>query len=139
MAMFLRSAIGEARYLIAIDMIETVLSIDQVVDDAGADEMYLGIINYKGKVIPVLDTRKVVTGKDSRFYLNSRVVVPIEQGLSSNAILIEKVIDLVKISEHEVARTKQMKAQIIILDQVPHHLMDLNRYRFYRELGAVHG
>ena len=73
--LFLQLYIGQDRYLIDANHIVTVIPLVKSHKLTGVPDYMVGLINYKGQSIPVVDLCKLLSGKKSKARLSTRIVL----------------------------------------------------------------
>ncbi len=95
------SLAGE-RYGIAAASIVEVIPLGELVTMPGTPRVVLGIVNHRGRILPVLDLRRVFDLAGESVPEESRVVA-VEAGRVTFGIFAEAVAGVVRIANHELA------------------------------------
>jgi purine-binding chemotaxis protein CheW len=121
-------------YGIDVMLVQEVLRVPEIVPVPGAPDFVLGIINLRGTVVTVIDTRKVF-GIESKAPDDAARIVIIESGKQVAGILVDSVAEVVNIATGqietapEVGTTESAK----YIQGITHHnnelliLVDVNR------------
>jgi chemotaxis signal transduction protein len=95
--------IGERSYVLRSSMIETVLGVSSMKAEQNEHEGITGTITTSGRVFRLIDLRKELFGKETRFYLNTRILIPSprETNNAQCGFIVEKVLDLVRVVQSQ--------------------------------------
>jgi purine-binding chemotaxis protein CheW len=88
-------------YGINVLQVQEVLRYSEIVPVPGAPEFVLGIINLRGNVVTVIDTRKCFGLPAKESDDASRIVI-IESGKNIAGLLVDSVAEVVNISSHQI-------------------------------------
>jgi purine-binding chemotaxis protein CheW len=72
---YLTFALGDEKFAISVDYVQEVVEIEQVTKVPNAPQYMLGIINLRGKVLPLLDTRLKLGLSKTTITKKSRIMV----------------------------------------------------------------
>ncbi len=88
--------IGDREFAIEIDNVKTIEKITEITPVPGARDFVKGVINLRGEVIPVFNTRERIGLKDKGFDDESRIIIinvkDIEIGITADTA--KEVIDV---------------------------------------------
>ena len=72
---FLTFALGAEKFAISVDSVQEIVELEQVTKVPNAPDYMLGIINLRGKVLPLLDTRLKLGLPKAEITKRSRIMV----------------------------------------------------------------
>jgi len=120
-------------YGVEIDSVQEIIRVGQITPVPNAPEFIRGVINLRGKVIPVLNLRRRLDLPDSALTKNSRIMV-VESGAKVLGMLVDSVSQVLRIPTAAVdeppSEVEQMKAYVRGIGKVDERLimiMDLNK------------
>ena len=121
MTLCLKMIIGERHYILRSSMVETVLGISSMTVEQNEQGNITGTVAISDRVFTLIDLRKELFGKASRFYLNSRILIPSSREVKNAqcGFIVEKVLDLVRVEQ------SQSLQQPILIDGVPCYSLNL--------------
>lgn len=93
--------LGEEHYGIAVMQVQEVLRVTEITPVPGAPEYVLGIINLRGNVVTVLDTRKRFGMPPKEPDDTSRIII-IEAGEQVVGLLVDSVAEVVYLRASEI-------------------------------------
>ena len=96
--------LAEETYGINVMQVQEVLRVADIAPVPGAPKYVLGIINLRGKVVTVIDTRDRFGLPRESITDNSRIVI-IEAGKSVIGMLVDSVAEVVYIRQSEIEQT----------------------------------
>lgn len=103
---YLTFALGEERFAIPVDLVQEVVEPGQVTKVPNAPAYMLGIINLRGRVLPLLDTRLKLGLSATTRTQRSRIMVLDIQTENDKALQIGAMVDIarevVEISDSEI-------------------------------------
>ncbi len=103
---YLTFALGEERFAIPVDLVQEVVEPGQVTKVPNAPDYMLGIINLRGRVLPLLDTRLKLGLPATTRTLRSRIMVlDIQTGEEKNlqiGALVDIAQEVVEINDNEI-------------------------------------
>jgi len=103
---YLTFALGEERFAIPVDLVQEVVEPGQVTKVPNAPDYMLGIINLRGRVLPLLDTRLKLGLPATTRTLRSRIMVlDIQTGEEKNlqiGALVDIAQEVVEINDSEI-------------------------------------
>lgn len=131
-------------YGIDVLQVQEVLRVSEIVPVPGAPDFILGIINLRGNVVTVIDTRKCFGLPAQEPDDASRIVI-IESGKNIAGLLVDSVAEVVNISSSqiEVAPDVGTTEAAKYIQGISHHnnelliLVDVNRLLTPEEWGEV--
>ena len=98
---YLTFAIGAAEYGIAIDHVIEIIGIQRITELPGAPDFIRGVINLRGKVIPVIDVRRRF-GLQEKAYSDRTCIVVIKLSEMLIGLIVDGVSEVVDIAETEI-------------------------------------
>jgi len=103
---YLTFALGDERFAIPVDLVQEVVEPGQVTKVPNAPAYMLGIINLRGRVLPLLDTRLKLGLPATTRTLRSRIMVlDIQTGEEKNlqiGALVDIAQEVVEINDNEI-------------------------------------
>lgn len=93
--------LADETYGINVMQVQEVLRMTDVAPVPGAPHYVMGIINLRGNVVTVLDTRKLLDLATSEITDTSRIMI-IESGKVTVGLLVDSVAEVVNISSSEI-------------------------------------
>jgi purine-binding chemotaxis protein CheW len=96
--------LNNEEYGIEITSVEEILKYQEITNIPQADEYILGIINLRGKVIPIYNLKKKFYGENSNITDDTRIVVISYQDMSIGMI-VDSVSEVLRISEENIDLT----------------------------------
>jgi len=125
--------IDREEYGVEIGSVQEIIRVGQITPVPNAPKFIKGVINLRGKVIPVLNLRKRLNLPDSALTKNSRIMV-VESGVKVLGMLVDSVSQVLRIPGASVddppSEVEQMKAYVRGIGKVDSRLimiMDLNK------------
>jgi len=120
-------------YGVDIGSVYEIIRVGQITTVPNAPDYIKGVINLRGKVIPVLNLRKRLELPDEKLTKNSRIMV-VESGKKTLGILVDSVSQVLRIPVSSVddppGEVEQMKAYVRGIGKVDERLimiMDLSK------------
>jgi purine-binding chemotaxis protein CheW len=99
---FLTFTLGQEIYGIAIKYVVEIIGIQSITVVPEVPHYIKGIINLRGKIIPVIDVR-LKFGKEPTEYNDRTCVIVIEIGEVSVGLIVDNVDEVLTIEEHDIA------------------------------------
>ncbi|MDD4343297.1 MAG: chemotaxis protein CheW [Eubacteriales bacterium] len=96
--------LNNEEYGIEITSVEEILKYQDITNIPQADEYILGVINLRGKVIPIYNLKKKFYGENSNISEDTRIVVISHQDMSVGMI-VDSVSEVLRISEDNIDLT----------------------------------
>lgn len=96
--------LNNEEYGIEITSVEEILKYQDITNIPQADEYILGVINLRGKVIPIYNLKKKFYGENSNISEDTRIVVIGHQDMSVGMI-VDSVSEVLRISEDNIDLT----------------------------------
>ncbi len=96
--------LNNEEYGIEITSVEEILKYQDITNIPQADEYILGVINLRGKVIPIYNLKKKFYGENSDITDDTRIVVISYQDMSVGMI-VDSVSEVLRISEENIDLT----------------------------------
>lgn len=126
-------SLGREEYGVEIGSVQEIIRVGKITPMPNAPKFITGVINLRGRVIPVLDLRKRLDLADGALTKNSRIVV-VESGAKVLGMLVDSVSQVFRIPGASVddppSEVDQRKACVRGIGKVDSRLimiMDLNR------------
>lgn len=98
---FLTFAIGEEVYGIEIKNVTEIISIQRITEAPELPDYIKGIINLRGKIIPVLDVR-LRFKKESKEYSERTCIIVVKIGDNSVGLIVDSVAEVTTITENNI-------------------------------------
>lgn len=107
--LFLMFRVGKDRYVLDVDQVEQVLPLMEAKGLPGAPAGVVGIVNYRGAPVPLIDLSSLALGRSSAPVMSTRIILvryP-EAGEGSNrlALCAERVVETIKREPAEFVST----------------------------------
>jgi purine-binding chemotaxis protein CheW len=125
--------LDQEEYGVEIGSVQEIIRVGQITPVPNAPKFISGVINLRGKVIPVMNLRKRLDLPDGALTKNSRIVV-VESGVKILGMLVDSVSHVLRMPGASVddppPEADQMKAYVRGIGKVDSRLimiMDLNR------------
>jgi len=101
--LFLQFTVDNTRYVLATGAIIEVVPLAPLQKQPNAAAHIAGLMNYRGRSLPVIDISQLFAGRDSALRLSSRIVV-VKLALSDGEVrniglLLEKATEILKLAE----------------------------------------
>jgi purine-binding chemotaxis protein CheW len=93
---YLTFALGKEKFALPVDHVQEVVELEQITKVPHAPEYMLGIINLRGRVLPLLDTKQKLGLPKSEATQKSRVLVLDIQGDDDKSLQIGAMVDVAK-------------------------------------------
>jgi purine-binding chemotaxis protein CheW len=100
-------ALEGQRYGLALDSVETVFHAVELTPLPQAPEIVLGIVNVRGRVLPVVDIRKRFGMPARELLLEDRLIIAVTPARSI-AILADRVDGVMEIDEQEIVKAARI-------------------------------
>lgn len=103
--LYLQFQLDQQRYLMDTTNVETLLPVVRIQAVPNAPKYVLGVINFRGESVPVVDMAQLVLGRESHCRLSTRIVL-INFNLDGSGVrrlglMIEKATEVIKLQEHD--------------------------------------
>jgi chemotaxis-related protein WspB len=103
--LFLQFYVSQDRYIINVSHIVSVMPLVKMHTMTGVPDYMVGLINYKGQAIPVVDLCKLLSGKKSKSRLSTRIVLVdyLHAGKQHKILgfIAEKATEVVKLNQDD--------------------------------------
>lgn len=103
--LFLQFSVDNTRYVLATETIIEVVPLAPLQKQPNAPPYIAGLMNYRGRSLPVIDVCQLFAGYDTALRLSSRIVVVrliLPDGKARNiGLLLEKATEMLKLDEAE--------------------------------------
>lgn len=93
---YLTFSLGEEKFAITVDNVQEVVELDQVTKVPNAPAYMLGIINLRGKVLPLLDTKLKLGMEATSITKKSRIMVLDVEADDAKSLQIGALVDIAK-------------------------------------------
>lgn len=100
---YLTFSIGEDSFGIEIEHVVEIIKLQTITEVPDVEDYVKGVINLRGKIIPVMDIR-LRFNKEPRNYHDRTCVIVIDVNDITVGIIVDKVADVVIIPEESVAK-----------------------------------
>ena len=95
--------IGDEQYGLPISVVDNIIRMSRITRVPKAPTHYLGVINLRGEVVPVMSIRKKMGLKDDEITKDSRIII-IKIGHDSIGIMVDSVKEVVNIDVNTVEK-----------------------------------
>lgn len=96
-------------YGINVMDIQEVLRLSEIADVPGAPDFVMGIINLRGKVVTVIDTRKCFNLDSATITDNSRIMI-VESADNVLGLLVDSVAEVIYLNRSQIDRAPKVGA-----------------------------
>ncbi len=96
--------IGENEYALDISEVQEVVKYQEVTPLPKVPDFILGVINLRGKIIPIIDLGKRIGIEDKKE--NSKKIIIVKKNNELYGLLVDKVKGVLKVSENEIEEIK---------------------------------
>jgi len=117
--LYVQFRIDNVRYLVATQWVITLMPLVRVQPVVGKPNAISGCMIFKGEAIPVIAVVQLLTGRQARQRMSTRIIVISIDGLATGAgvnklgLLVEKVSELMRLEE------SKFSVNTHIIDSVP--------------------
>lgn len=94
-------SLGQETYGVDIASVREIIPIQKIVPVPRAPDFVEGIINLRGRIVPVLDLRKQFGFEEKKGDPNQRIVL-VESGQESIGVIVDSVSSVLRISEGSI-------------------------------------
>lgn len=107
--LYIQFIVDDNRYVISAADVVGIVPLATMHDIPKAPDYVVGILNYHGMSVPVVDLTHLMAGKKTEYRLSARIVllkldVP-EQGAAVVGLLAEKVTEVMRVHESEFKKS----------------------------------
>ncbi len=106
--------LGEEKFAINVENVQEVVELEQVTKIPNVPPYMLGIINLRGRVVPLLDTRSKLGLTKTEITKKSRVLIIDLQSENDKIIEVGALVDVAKevieISDSEIQKAPEMES-----------------------------
>ena len=116
---FLILSLHDELYAIPVDQVHYILCPKTIIPIPDAPFYVKGVINHRGKVVPISDLRMML-----RFPLYSQgrmIVVILEEDGVRNGIVVDKVLEVVAISKDQIEDAPKWNDEERLVHRIAHH------------------
>lgn len=99
--------IDEQRYALHLDAVERAVSAVEVTPLPKAPPAVLGVVNVQGRILPVLDIRKLFHLPEREIYLSDQLIIVHDSGLNV-ALRADSVIGVIECREENVVMPERI-------------------------------
>ncbi|RAW00514.1 chemotaxis protein CheW [Pseudochryseolinea flava] len=92
---YITFGLGEEKFALPVSFVQEIVEVDKVTKIPNAPEFMLGIINLRGRILPLLDTRLKLGLPKSETTKKSRILV-LDIEVSDKSIQIGALVDVAK-------------------------------------------
>lgn len=100
-------ALDEQRYALRLTAVERVVPAVEITQLPKAPDIVLGVINMRGRVIPVMDTRRRFRLPERELYLSDQFIVA-RTALRPVALVVDSTSGVIKYPMEEVVRSEDV-------------------------------
>lgn len=93
---YLTFALGDEKFAIPVDCVQEVVEVEQITKVPHAPEYMLGIINLRGRILPLLDTKLKLGLQRTETTRKSRIMVLDLQDKDDRNLQIGAIVDVAK-------------------------------------------
>lgn len=93
---YLTFSLGDEKFAIPVDHVQEVVELEQVTKVPHAPDYMLGIINLRGRVLPLLDTKRKLGLAPTQITRKSRIMVLDLHGEDDKNLVIGAMVDVAK-------------------------------------------
>lgn len=116
--LYLQFQLDQQRYVMETSNVVALLPVVRIQVVPNTPEYVLGVINYRGESVPVIDMVRLIIGRAANVRLSTRIVVldiKLKTGeVRKLGLMVEKATEVIKIQESDFQKTS------IASDQVPY-------------------
>lgn len=105
---FLVFSMGKEFYGLDIKYVTEIIGVQAITEVPGQPHYVMGIINLRGKIIPVVDVR-VLFNKDKRDYDERTCTVVVEINEICLGLIVDRVSDVIHLTEENIIPAPNMK------------------------------
>lgn len=98
---YLTFSCGQEQFSIDISFVTEIVGIQQITDIPDIPEYVKGIINLRGRIIPVIDVR-ILFGKHQRDYDDRTCIIVIIIGSTSIGLIVDRVHEVMTIPQEQI-------------------------------------
>ena len=104
-------ALGKELYGVGIDSVQEIVRVPELTEVPDAPEYLIGVINLRGKVLPVIDLRKRLRLKSSQKSKSTRVLIT-DVDESIVGLMVDSVAEVRKIQPESIEAPPEMIAAV---------------------------
>jgi len=93
---YLTFSLGEEKFAISVEYVQEVVELEQVTKVPNAPDYMLGIINLRGRVLPLLDTRMKLGLKRTEITKKSRIMILDLTTADDKSLQVGALVDIAK-------------------------------------------
>lgn len=101
---YIVTKIGDEKYGIDISYVDNIVRMSKITRVPKAQHYYLGIINLRGEVVPVMSIRRKMGFAEDEITNKSRIVILRLEELGYVGILVDSVNEVITLGESEIDR-----------------------------------
>ena len=121
---YLAFRVGGEQYAVEVLLVQEIIRYVQPTRVPNSPPVVKGVINFRGKIIPVIDLRKKF-GLPELDYDSFTVIIVLEINTKVMGMIVDSVADVVSFSPEEI----QVADDEFALDLNVHHVQGLGRFR----------
>jgi len=138
--------LGETQFGVEISQVLRIVRLTPITRVPRAPHFLEGVINYHGRVAPVVDLRKRLALPAAEYGDAARILI-VELETQTIGMLVDSVVGIIRLPEEAIQPPPEMVAQVngVYLTGVTHHqerlvvLLDLSRVLTVEEVAEVEG
>lgn len=104
--------IEDDEYATSISQVERILEFEKITKIPDAPEYLMGVINYQGRIIPIIDLRKRFNLSGAGI-VNERKIIIAKQGEGDIGLIVDAVSEVADISEDVISSPPEIISGII--------------------------
>jgi len=98
---FMTFRIGKERFGIGIDCVDEIVAIQPITIIPEVPDYVKGLINLRGKIIPVIDVR-IKFGMEPVPYTDRTCIIVIHEGTTAVGLIVEKITEVFAVAEGDI-------------------------------------
>ncbi len=98
---FLTFFLADEEYALEILKVQEIIGMQEITPIPGAAEHVRGVINLRGRIVPVVDLRRRFGMADATFTPQSCIIV-VDVGGTKTGVMVDSVSDVLKISTEQI-------------------------------------
>ncbi len=100
-------SIGNEHYGLDISYVDNIIRMCKITRVPKAPFHYVGIINLRGEVVPLMSLRRKMKLDDDEFTDKSRIIILKTEGQGLVGVIVDEVKEVIALSEDEIDRNAQ--------------------------------
>jgi purine-binding chemotaxis protein CheW len=98
-------------YAIEVNFVIEIIPIIKIIDNLKKNNPLVGVINYRGEIVSLLDFKKIITNEFSDKLLNTRIVI-----IKANkkfGLIVENLTDIIEINNNNIINENINQSHLI--------------------------